>query len=111
MNMKQATAIYTGGNIYNYYAELEDGRWLMGSEEWMIIVNENPLDKKWVMNEVIESDTYDWQMEHLVDYIPDDKFHEVLDAIIDEIIQGNTIKEFDNFTVTELKQRHSKHSS
>lgn len=35
--IKNATAIYTGGNIYIYYGQLSDGNWFRACDEWECI--------------------------------------------------------------------------
>lgn len=103
MNIKKATAVYSGGGIYLYYAELEDGNYLMGSDDGLLIVNTNPLANEEVFE---ESNYYEWQEEHLVKFINDDDFQKVLNQVLDVIFNGKTIKEYDNFSLSELKERY-----
>ena len=101
-NINKATAIYTGGGMYIYYAELENGNWLIGGDEWFAEVNTNPL----VDEETFEAaQYYEWQMEHLVREIPEEEFSETLNNVIDVILSGKTIKEYDNFLNYELEKR------
>ena len=105
MNITRGTAIYSGGGIYLYYAELTNGNWIMGDDDWLIIVNENPLED----DDTFEESGYEgWQREHLVRFITDDDFKEVLSKIVDAIKQGKTIEEYDNFDIDELEQRLSR---
>lgn len=101
--INKATAIYTGGGIYCYYAELNDGNWLMGCDDWIIVVNANPLFNVEIYN---ESGYEEWQQEHLVEYIPDSERPLHLTRLIDVILQGNSIKEWDNFLTGDLKTRY-----
>ena len=103
MKIKKATAVYSGGGIYLYYAELEDGNYLMGSDDGLLIVNTNPLANEEVFD---ESNYYEWQEEHLVKFINDDDFQKVLNQVLDVIFNGKTIKEYDNFSLSELKERY-----
>ena len=103
-NIKRATAIYSGGGIYLYYGELEDGNWLMGDDgnECFVIVNTSPLAN----DETFEESGYlEWQEEHLVEWIHRRKFKEVLKSLVDVISKGKTIEECDNFLLSELKRR------
>lgn len=101
----KATAIYSGGGIYLYYAELENKNWVMGNDEWLIIVDTDPIaDEETSEN----SDYYEWQMEHLVEEIPEENFQKVLNKILKTIFDGKTIKEYDNFSMDDLLHRYKK---
>jgi hypothetical protein len=101
-NIIKATAIYTGGGMYIYYAELEGGNWLIGGDEWFTEVNTNPL----IDEETFEAaQYYEWQMEHTVRDIPEKEYQETLNNVIDVILSGKTIKEYDNFADYELEKR------
>ena len=101
----KATAVYSGGNIYLYYAELENKNWIMGNDEWLIVVNQNPIaDEETFEN----SGYYEWQEEHLVKQIPEEDFQKVLNKIIDVILDGKTIKEYDNYSIGDLQDRYKK---
>ena len=92
--IKRATAINTSGGIYLYYAELINGKWLMGNDGWLIIVNENPLKDK----QTFEASCYhDWQMEHLVNDVSDVEMDWWMKSIFETIKAGRTIEEYDNF--------------
>lgn len=98
-NSKKATAIYTGGGIYTYYAELTDGNWLMGCDDWIIIINTNPL----VSEEAFEQSGYsEWQQEHLITYIPDEQLPKILMQLIDTIFEKHTIEKYDNYCITTI---------
>lgn len=106
INIMRATAIYTGGNIYCYYAELIDGNWIMGGEDFLIIVDTNPLADEWNSEFGCESDYLEWQEKHLVKEISEEDYQKYLNAILDEIFNGNTIEEYNNFSLDELKDRY-----
>ena len=98
--IKRATAIYTGGGQYLFYGELEKNCYLMGCDDWFIIVDTNPL----IDNETFdESCYYKWQLKHLVKEIPEKDYQKTLDIVIDTILEGNTIPEWDNFSEEELE--------
>ena len=94
----RATAIYTGGGIYLYYAELSNGNWIHGDETGLAIFNSNPLTDE-------ESGYSEWQEEHYVADIPENEYQVVLNLIISIIEKGKTIKEYDNFSLSELERR------
>lgn len=96
--IKRATAVYSGGNIYLYYAELENGNWLFGDDYSFMIVNANPLTDE-------ESEYGEWQEEHLVTYLSDEETPFILNNVIEVIEEGRTIKEYDNFILYELQAR------
>lgn len=99
-NIIKATAIYSCGNIYLYYAELADGNWILGDGDFFAIVNENPLK---------DQDTFDdscyneWQQEHLVKEIEEPEITSLLLAIIEVILEGKTIPGWNNFATAELE--------
>lgn len=103
--IRKATAIASGGGIYLYYAELENGNWLMGNDGWLIIVNENPLKD----DETFDASCYyEWQMEHLVSDVSDMEMRWWIGNIVKAIEAGRTIKEYDNFLLEELHKRVNK---
>lgn len=104
LNILRATAIYSGGNVYLYYAELEDKNWIMGDEYSFDIVDANPLENEIVFE---ESSYYEWTEKHLVERLPDNKHQEVLNDIIDAIFAGKTIDGWENFSKAELESRRS----
>lgn len=101
----RATAVYSGGNIYLYYAEMENKQWIMGNDEWLIVVNADPL----VDEETFDNSCYyEWQEEHLVQQISDEQYQNILNEILETIFDGKTIKEYDNFSMDELHYRYQK---
>ena len=101
--INKATAVYSGGGIYLYYAELDDGNWLLGNDEWLIVVNQNPLVDEQTYE---DSDYYEWQEEHLVKQISEEQYQEVLNKILETIFDGKTIKDYYNFSIGELQDRY-----
>lgn len=102
LNILRATAIYSGGNIYLYYAELEDKNWLMGDDYSFIVVDTNPLKNA----ETFEESSYpEWQQEHLIEEISNDNHQEILNQIINVILKGELVKGWGNYSKTELKSR------
>ena len=106
MNLKilRATAIYSGGNIYLYYAELEDKNWIIGDGYSFIIVNASPLENADVFD---ESCYPEWQQTHLVKEISDDEHQGILNDIIDAIFAGKIIEGWGNFSKVELESRRT----
>lgn len=99
----KASAVYSGSGIYLYYAELENKQWIMGNDEWLIVVDVCPIYNE----ETFENSSYyEWQQEHLVKQISIKDFQVVLNEILKVIFEGKTIKEYDNFSIDELKHRY-----
>lgn len=98
MKIKKATAIYTGGGIYEYIAELEDGNWIYGSDDGLIIVNESPLES------YDECADCSWQQERLVKYIDDEDFQVIINEIVCTILNGKILEEH-NYDIGELVER------
>lgn len=103
--INKATAVYSGGNIYLYYAEMENNQWIMGNDEWLIVVDTNPIVDE---DTFFDSGYYEWQEKHLVKQIPEKDFHKVLNKVLETIFDGKTIKEYDNFSMDELEERYKK---
>jgi len=58
--IKEAYAVYTGGNIWLFYGQLENGNYFLTDDNgWTQILNSNPSDFD-------ESLYEEWQQEHLV---------------------------------------------
>lgn len=105
-NIIKATAIYSCGNIYLYYAELADGNWILGDGDFFAIVNENPLKDQDTFD---DSCYYEWQQEHLVKEIAETyEIKSVLCDILDVIFEGKTIPEWNNFLESELQIIYSR---
>lgn len=101
IHIKRATAIYTGGGIYLFYAEQENGNWIMGDGTDLTVVNTSPLADE----ETFEASGYvEWQDEHKVEYIHEESCQQVLNEILNTIFNGYTIKGWDNFQIGELKK-------
>jgi hypothetical protein len=101
----KATAVYSGGNIYLYYAELENKQWIMGNDDWLIVVDTSPIADGKTYE---ESNYYEWQEEHLVKQIHEEDFQNVLNNVLDTIFNGKSIKEYDNFSMGDLQDRYKK---
>lgn len=101
----KATAVYSGGNIYLYYAELDNKQWIMGNDDFLIVVDTSPLADEKTYE---ESDYYEWQEEHLVSQIPEEEYQQTLNNIIETILDGKTIKEYDNYSIGDLQDRYKK---
>ena len=55
-----------------------------------------------------KSGYYEWQMEHLVEEIDEKEYQSCLNNVLDTIFKGDTMKEFDNFSIGELESRYKK---
>ena len=94
--IKNATAIYTGGGIYIYYGQLSDGNWFRTCDDWEFI-------------EMCDSDTsveyadyYEFYEEHSIGTLAGDEYktfwNEMLLWIIHNAPEGN-------YQVDELENR------
>jgi hypothetical protein len=103
--IKRATAIYTGGGCYIFYAELADGNWMYGTDDCMVVVDTNPIADM----ETFEASTwYEWQLDHLVEEIPFEKIQSMLKRIIEVILRGDTdvtsgIDGIHNYSISDMK--------
>ena len=104
-NITKATAVYSGGGIYLYYAEMENKQWVMGNDDWLIVVDTSPIADEQTFE---DSGYYEWQEEHLVKQILEKDFQKVLNKILDTIFNGKSIKEYDNFSIGDLQDRYKK---
>ena len=83
-----ATAIYTGGGIYNYYGKMADGHFFMASDCWegdILVLDADPLES-------IEESCYEeWQNAHYVDEKIDyfAFWNRMIDFIIEHQPEGN----------------------
>lgn len=104
-NIIKATAVYSGGGIYLYYAEMENKQWIMGNDEWLIMVDTSPIADEQTFE---DSGYYEWQEEHLVKQISENDYQKVLNKILDTIFNGKSIKEYDNYSIGDLQDRYKK---
>ena len=82
MKLIGANAEYTGGNIYRYTAQTDNGTWLVGNSEWDVIyeVNADP--------DATEDSWYEeWYEEHQVAEHEDD-YLELLTQMLGWIIEN-----------------------
>jgi len=85
--IKNATAIYTGGNIYIYYGQLLDGNWFRATdgEEFIEICDSD--------TSVEEADYYEFYEEHSIETLTDEEYkkfwNEMLLWIIHNAPEGN----------------------
>ena len=79
--IKEANAVYTGGNIWLFYGKLDDNTYFLTDDNgWTQILNADPSD--------LEESTYEaWQLQHLVrEIIGEERIqfcNELLDYICD----------------------------
>ena len=86
--IKNATAIYTGGNIYIIYGELTDGNYFLTSNDWesTLVLDESPEDLDVSLYE-------DWQTEHTVKQVlyeeSENLYQEAVDWVKKNLPDGN----------------------
>lgn len=82
--IKNATACYTGGNIYIYYGELENDLWFYSCDDWNCVI---VCDADTSTEDAEYSDFFE---EHEVECLTEESdFCEVLQWIIDNEPDGN----------------------
>ena len=94
--IKNATAIYTGGGLYIYYGQLSDGNWFRAYDEWECI-------------EICDSDTsaeeadyYEFYEEHTIETLVNDEYKEFWDNMLLWIIHN---KPEGNYQGDDLERR------
>ncbi len=82
--IKNATACYTGGNIYIYYGELENGNYFSTSDLWdfISILDEEPNDENLENPEFFEEHEIECETDMIL-------FDNILQWIIDHAPAGN----------------------
>lgn len=79
MKIKEAWAVYTGGNIWLFYGNLEDGNFFLTDDNGCtLILNADP-------NDLDESTFPDWQEEHLVRELENNERMRFCNALLDWI--------------------------
>ena len=75
--IKEAFAVYTGGNIWLFYGSLEDGNYFMVDDNgWTQILNADPSN--------LDESTYsEWQDAHLVDELEHEERVAFCDSLMD----------------------------
>ena len=86
MKIKKATACYTGGGIYVYWGQLENGDYFRACDDWDLI---------WICDQYtsIENEDANWAEfydEHTIEELHDDYFVIFWNAMIDHIIKNDT---------------------
>lgn len=94
--IKSATAIYTGGGIYIYYGQLDNGNWFRACDDWEWIAicdSDTSTD---------EADYPEFYEEHEIGSLTDDEYVEFWNKMILFIL---TNKSIGNYSPGELEDR------
>lgn len=104
--IKSQTAIYTGGGIYCYYGELEDGNYFMADDiyECARILNANPLEETGEEYFPFVVDDVEWQEKHLVEDFEDWKF--IKQLFIKLINDGCNFTEHHNWSKGDIEDKY-----
>ena len=96
LQVKTATAYYTGGGIYIYTGQLKNGLYLRGCDDWgsIAICNKN--------TDTEEADYSDFYDEYLVEEVTGSTYKKLFNSVIDWII---THKPDGNYLESELQER------
>ena len=94
--IKFANACYTGGNIYIYYGQLENGLFFRACDEWeeIEICNADTSTE--------EADYYEFYQEHSVKTLVGDSYKKFLNDMLNWIISNNPSG---NYSEYELEKR------
>lgn len=101
--IKTATACYTGGGIYIYYGQLENGLYFRaGDEEEVIyICNANTSTE--------EADYLEFYEEHTIEELKGKTFITFFNLMIAHVLEGGaTFDEWSNYSKSELERRIKK---
>ena len=80
--IKEANAVYTGGNIWLFYGELNDGNYFLTDDNgWTQFLNADP-------SNLDESTFEEWQLQHLVKEIVGDERVKFCDELLDYIYEN-----------------------
>ncbi len=94
--IKTATAIYTGGGIYIYYGELENGLYFRACDDWKEISICN------ADTSTDDAEYDDFYTEHEIESLNDIKFEEFFNTMLLWIIHNNPDG---NYNLGELEER------
>lgn len=99
--IKSATACYTGGGIYIYYGQLENGLYFRSTDFWDVI---------WICDsdtEAEEADYSEFYEAHTVEEITNEDEHKAFfNAIISHILDGKPAHgDFNNYDPGDLVAR------
>ena len=101
--IKTATACYTGGGIYIYYGQLENGLYFRtwDEDETIYICNTNTSTEEADYNEFYE--------QHTVKELKGKTFNNFFNLMITHILEGGaTFDEWSNYSKSELERRFKK---
>lgn len=101
MDIKNANACYTGGGIYIYYGQLENGLYFRACDEWeeIEICNADTRTE--------EADYYEFYQEHSVKTLVGDLYEKFWNDMLNWILSNNPSGNYSEF---ELEERIIKHN-
>lgn len=101
MKVIKATAEYTGGGIYIYGGQLEDGRYFFTAddyEDYVMILDADPVNNE-------DACYCDWQEAHLVEELMDEAAMNLWKEILGKAIEALENGERMNASASELEER------
>lgn len=101
--IKTATACYTGGGIYIYYGQLENGLYFRACDEMeaIYICNENTSTEDAEHSEFYE--------QHTVEELTEEAFKVFWNQMLSHVINGGSaFDEWQNYSISDLERRFIK---
>lgn len=100
LKIKTATACYTGGGLYIYYGQLENGLFFRAYDDWesICICDSDP--------EAEEAETLEFYDAHTVRELTGDDFTEFWNAILSHVLNGGeAYGKWSNYSTDDLERR------
>ena len=100
LKIKTATACYTGGGIYIFYGQLENGLWFRAWDE---------CEAAYICDsdtEAEEAETLEFYEEHMIQELTGDKFRDFWNAILSHVLNGGeAYGKWSNYSPDDLERR------
>lgn len=80
VRFKSVASVYTGGNIWLFYGQLEDGTWFITTDDgYTAICDASPEDLE-------ESLMPEWDEEHVIRWLEKDERHTFCEALVERLL-------------------------
>ena len=100
------TPIYTGGGIYIYWGAFSDGTYFIADDDYdLTIVDADPELSYKEDDDIFEADYSEWQTEHLIRYVDDNKTKNFFNEMFDWIIKNEPLTALCNYSLADMETR------